>query len=490
MKKALAFILACLMLIPLFAACSGSGNDPADSGSKSGDGTTEAPETADPTILFPGMDWDGRVFGVLGIPNGPTYFGNMELWAEGYTGEAVNDAIYERNTTIEEMYNVEISVFQERNDTNTVLRDVVRSFSPDFDLAFLRQTFCGGMASEGMMYDLLTLGYADYNQPYWNRNAIDTLMLGGRVFFTTSDYELHDKIRTYIIVYNADMAENFSLGDLQTIAEEGKWTIDKMTECAQQVAQDINGDGAMNAEDRFGLICGDGKDFQFYTHGMGNLIATKDENGRPYICMNTEHMNLAIDKALKLVDKKMTAFPQTDLGRYGGYDYAYDIFYNGHSLFYSDDMITLKSCAERCNFSYKVLPFPKYDEDQPNYISQPDNIGSFFCVPASAEDSDFCGFMLEVLSEISSRTTLPTFYEESCKHRYSYDERSAKMLDTIMNGIVYDIGYVYDFGALPSILGSDIVGKRQNVLARKYAIYARNAEEEIDDLMKLMASYE
>ncbi len=486
MKRIGAFILTCLMLIPL-AACGEAGKTPetTDTGTKATE-TTAAPETAAPDVLFPGVDWNGRTFSVLAKENTIYNFGNKEIYAEDYTGEPLNDAVYERNMKIEETYGVTIA-YTERPQPDDTLRQTVRSMDSAFDLSFNWQSTIGKLAGEGLMYNLLDLAYVDYSQPYWNEDANDALSLGGLLFFTTSDYEIHDKLRSYIVICNGDMAVNFGLGDLQDVADAGKWTIDFMLSCCEAVAQDVNNDGKMKADDVFGLIGGDLKDVGMFTLSMGNKIVDKDDEGKLYISMYTDRMLDSIDKILDLFDKSTSAWPG-DLERYSGsenlWDYAANIFYGGSALFTSQNMVVLESCSELCDFDYKVLPMPKYDEAQEKYMTQPDNIALLFGVPLTVEDPDFCGFMLEVLSEASTETTLRTYYEMGCKHRHVNDERSARMLDTIMDGLTYDIGFVYNLGELRNIICDTIPSRRDNVLPVQYAKYEDWALEDIENLMK------
>jgi hypothetical protein len=77
--------------------------------------------------------------------------------------------------------------------------------------------------------------------------------------------------------------------------------------------------------------------------------------------------------------------------------------------------------------------------------------------------------MLEALSAESSYTTLPAYYEVSCKTKYTYDKESAEMLDIIFNGITYDLGAIYDWGQINTLLKDTIPKKKENIFSSEYA---------------------
>ena len=473
---------ALLFAAMLLCACSND-TTPSTDGTA---GQTEAPavETEELWSSLPNMDWDGRVFHVLGKETSNASFNTFEVYAESTNGEILNDTIFERNTTIENKYNVKIG-YTAVEDTSAELRKVVMANEDTYDLSFNWTVDIGSLAADGLMYNLNNLKYVDFSQPWWNQDANETLTIAGQLYFTTSDFLLHDKLRSYIIIYNADLAVAHQLEDLQTIAEEGRWTIDMMNTLGRQVASDLNNDGKMSNEDRFSLIGGATKDMAMFAASLGNKIVSKDENGDLYISMNTEHMVNSIDKIHALYDKSYSAYPE-DFSKYDSadfYNYGYNIFYSGNSLFYAAVLNGMKSCSSKCNFDYKALLMPKFDEQQEKYLTQPDDITLLFNVPASVSDPDFCGFMLEALSYISSDTTLPTYYEVCCKNKYTYDERSMKLLDIAMQGVTYDIGFIWNLGGLRDILKDNYATSRKNNFASAFEKREKSALASMEELV-------
>ena len=110
-------------------------------------------------------------------------------------------------------------------------------------------------------------------------------------------------------------------------------------------------------------------------------------------------------------------------------------------------------------------------------------------IPVTNNDTGFAGFMLEALSAESTYTTLPAYYEVSCKTKYTYDAESAEMLDIIFSGIVYDLGAIYNWGGMNTLLSDTIQKKKENIFSSEYAKRENGAladmQKTIDEFLSL-----
>jgi len=107
---------------------------------------------------------------------------------------------------------------------------------------------------------------------------------------------------------------------------------------------------------------------------------------------------------------------------------------------------TFNSCYTHftdLDFTYGMLPFPKYDEAQERYLTVPEYDFSVYGVPVTLpmEDYEFVGIVMEAMCAESWKTVTPAYYDEALKGRYSADPTTAEMIDLIMDGRVFDWGY-------------------------------------------------
>lgn len=153
-KRAGALILAALMLTGQLAMTSCSDNaDTADSdaknssesnssetegGSESGETTETETETEDESLkddLPTDMkDYDGYEYTVLSydFPSGSIAWKVVDICSEGITGERVNDAVFERNSKLEDRFGVKVAQ-NLQSDTAKYAKQSAMA-SDDFDL--------------------------------------------------------------------------------------------------------------------------------------------------------------------------------------------------------------------------------------------------------------------------------------------------------------------------------------------------------------------
>ena len=480
LKRPISLMLLAIVLASTTLPSCGGESDVQESGTT--DTTQQTVETN--ALTGSGLevrDWGGKTFNVMTSKPGSDghSFRNFEVYATEENGDIVNDAVYRRNMTLETLLNVNITETPISTElTGDDIRQAVLAGDQMYDLAFARSYEIGKLALEGNLYDMNQLEYVDYTKDWWDKLVIENAEVEGKLFFASSAFDLHAKKRTYMLLYNTDLAAKYQIGNIADLVREGKWTIDKEIEYVKLVSSDLNGDSKMDLDDQYGLVLGDMKDLQYYFVAAGGKIAKKDENGKIQLTMNNDRTIQLIDKYLELSGKNYTVSPN----RFGSYDDSYAVFWNGRALFYDGILSSVESASSRATFDYKALPLPKLDEEQSQYYTMMDNIGLLFCVPVNAPDPEFTGYMLEALSYVSDSTTLPTYYEKCCKIKSVYDEDSAEMIDIAMSGQICDIGFLYDIGGLAGILNSQIPSGTKNNFVSLYAAREEKAKQKIADI--------
>ena len=89
---------------------------------------------------------------------------------------------------------------------------------------------------------------------------------------------------------------------------------------------------------------------------------------------------------------------------------------------------------------FGILPIPKGDKSQKNYISSTGTWGaSNVFVPKSAKDVEMSDVMLEALASLGYKYIKPAYYDMILKSRATYDYASKGMIDIIFETKRYDI---------------------------------------------------
>ncbi len=495
MRRILTAALALLMAAAAFASCGDTATTPVDT---NGD-TAPQTETADETeaVLradLPDKDWGGRTFMVLGREH-PTYtqFNNFEVWTEKEVGEVVNDAVFRRNSIIEEKYNVEIAQVLDEFPEK-LLQQSASAGDHLYDLAFIGLSNIGPCIQNGYFYDLYDVEHIDFSKPWWNPEVNEAVSMCGKLYATTSDFSLLDKSRAYIMMYNIDLAERLEIPDLVQTVRDGKWTVDVMLSYVKDLGGDLDGDGKMGGEfDSFGLVMDSYNSFMTFVYGMDVQSVTKDKDDKPVITMNNDRMVNAVERVVELTCDPSYALFCDDFKDKTAEDYwgtSGRAFYSERALFSTCFPHVLKSASEKAEFDYGVLPMPKYDEAQEKHYTYADIFCMMMGIPVTSAEPEFSGFMLEALSAASTNTTLTAYYDVSCKTKYSYNPETGEMLDLIFDGIYYDPAMIYSIGKLRELLSVDLPKKKSNIFVSQYTKYEKGAQRALDKLVEAIENLE
>lgn len=476
-KRTLCLALALLTVLPLLFACKKKGDTDGD-GSKEDSVTTLAPAGDE----LPDTDWMGRTFRVLGRDGGAyTMFTNFEIYSESVSKEVVPNAVWERNNALKEKYNFDISQKLEKDVAGKAQLGYAAG-EDNYDLVLYQITKVQAHAQTGYLADLNLVPYLNFDKDCWNAYANKQLTMVGKLYYTVSDFLLSDKNRTYINVYNRELARQENLGYLEDLVTAGKWTLEEAKRLSTLVTKEVNGDNKHTEEDAFGLVMDSYNAFVAFSYGGGLRLSSINKEGEVALNKVTTKTADIISKVIDLTCNTEQAMFCND---YNNWSIANEVFYAERALISTTfPSVFETSLKEKCEFEFGILPFPKYDENQTNYYTIPDSTNSvLFAIPVANQDLNFAGFCLEALSEASTETTLNAFYEVKCKLQDSYDLRCAQMLDLIFANVVYDVVLVGDFGGLASLLKSDLPSKKMNLYASMHKVRSSAAQVEIDKLI-------
>ena len=111
--------------------------------------------------------------------------------------------------------------------------------------------------------------------------------------------------------------------------------------------------------------------------------------------------------------------------------------------------------ATMCNFIYSteyirdmdsdygIIPIPKYDHEQTNYITQLGTSTSMQFVPITTTNVELTSKVMECLAYFGYIEVSPKYYEVALKTKYASDSNMQEMLDLVRNTATIDFLYVY-----------------------------------------------
>ena len=485
MKKYITLLLLAAMLL---ASCGQAGETETTAAPVDGETTAAEtePETEDPyRDTVEAEDFGGRVFNLLLRDEGSEISWSIfDAVAEEATGEGINDAIYNRNLTINEKYNVEITGEMNKNSLNT-LNNSVKAGDSTYDAAFLNTYDSGSAAQAGSLMDYGLLPDIDTAKPYWDQRCISDLSIGNKVYFLTGDISTIDKKATWILMFNKSLIADFDLESPYDVVNEGRWTIDKFQEMSADVSSDLNGDGQWTKEDQYGLATTpDTVHGLFYS--CGGTYIQKDENDLPVFDMDIELCTTILETTGIILSNKENTLLTTNIT--GSANVITDIrncFIEGRALFYGEVMFHVAGLREMAD-DFGIIPMPKLNEAQEDYVTYTNPAGPMLVVPMTTADPVCTGKVLESLASESHYTLTPAYYDIALKGKYARDTDSAAMLDIIFANRVYDLTQAYGWGTMPTSF-KDLAIKGSTDLASLVASRQKNFDSAIE---KFVSAFE
>ena len=460
LKRIMAMLIALLMLVPTLASC--SDNTPAETKettaqqetaqtAESTDASADESETEEERIkpnIPESADFGGDDITFLHWYNTAwteTVRQSRDIYAEGITGEAINDAVYNRNVKIEDAYKVKIALqLEQSTDIASMVGQQVTSGDNTFDVVYQLLSAAPALIQKSYFHNLFNVPNIDLEKPWWDQNSISSLSTMGILPLVSTSINVNDKDATAALAFNKTIASNNQLEDLYTLVREGKWTYDKLTEMAEATYNDSNGDGTMTPDDVYGFLGGRDVIDSLY-HGSGSQFITKNENDEFVFTFGTERDVDVISKGIDIVNS-VWYFNHHAWKDQSDILYR-QIFETGHGLFFwmrLDDVTNMRAG----DADFGIIPIPKYEEAQDKYyslVSQHTTGLMSIPITCAGDELSMVGMVLEALAAESHYTLIPEYIETSLKTKNSRDAESADMLDIILGNRVFDPMNVYSF---------------------------------------------
>ena len=494
-KRILSVILALLMIIPALAACSENKAEPenapaADPNTPSVEEVT--PDNDELSALeqrqlipdnLPDVKYDGRDY-LVETENRKVY----EILSEELTGEACNDAVYNRNLLLEKRFDVHIGVIEHETPYNEIVTAVTAG-THDYDIAGFINFLTLTPVSARVLYNWLDIPRVDLNQPWHNKLANDGATINNRLYVINSDLSISTLLYTYGMFFNYNIMEQYgySSADLYDIVFEGKWTVDRMTEITSGIWQDVNGDGKHDAGDIHGYAVINGS---INTHDV--WLAALDLSPLLVIRAQDDYeVRFFGDRTVTALEKVNYLYHNCEgtlFDNSGDWRNIPKYFSEGKvamtQLYFGE---TTESLSEMQD-TYGILPLPKLDETQDGYYTNCWDQFTVFAVPLTmpAEDGEFVGTIYEALCAESYKTVFPAYYDVALKSRYSAEPATAEIIDIIMAG--RNLDFTFQFGSklmdLPYLFRTMVVANDNNVASR-YTKSKKAMNKNVENFLKI-----
>lgn len=428
-------LLAALLLFSSMTSC-GSDTTETTTNTNVTDTDTAESETDDGLYVadyLPDVTYDGYEYRIYDYDEYPSDI-------EEPSGNIIDDAIYKRNMLIEEQYDIKFTTdrraYTKYEEVSVVVRNSAMAQSDDFDLACVSQRNGYNHVLAGECPAGSQMPMTDMTKPWHNQIMAESLTINGVTILDYTAMEVNPG--GYGIIFNKKLIEDFGMDNPYDLVDEGTWVYDTFYSMAEQAILDLDGDGKMTVNDRYGII-GEWDRFVEIAYRGSGLKTVEMENGIPTISMS----EALVDVFTRFVQyRDLTGSVFDTFAQFGtaeaSRDEGFGMFKQGLSLFTTGGPSRLTTMGDM-EEDYGIVPYPKWTEEQEIYYSCMDG-GRIYLPLSCSTDLERVCVIKEALAVGTLNYYYPAYYEDAIQNRYVRDTDSVRMLEIITNGIYMDLG--------------------------------------------------
>ena len=482
MKRILVMLMCGILLLSVLVGCANSGEQEQESttGGESEETHWISPE------LSATEDFDGNTLTLL-------VNREMDAGSDEASSDPLEDALYRRNDKLEATYGITINTLLETEYTviSSKVSTDVSSGNGEYDIVYQHMVNSAtNLATNGLLVDLGDLEYVEFDQTWWDQDAREGFTIGDHQFLTVGDLLPHTMLYSACIAFNKNHFDDQSLEYPYALARDGVWTLDELNALTKDQTKDVNGDGKIEYKnDYYGMTSWHLAGPHNFFYGSGATFFAKDSDNYPVYSVDQ-------DKIQNIYDKVYTTFITNNSLYVTDISIAaepYKVFTEGRALFVSCSLTTIANTEygfKDMTDEYGVLPQPKYDTEQKDYMSFVNGAASVVVVPKSLSDErlSFVGYMLEALASSSYYMVTDTLYDKVAKSKNVRDPESAEMVDIIIRNRVFDFGYAHFFSKgypCAVLFQSCLDGKNDSVTSAIKRVKETTMNKEIHKILEV-----
>lgn len=444
-KKSLAFILAALLLMPAFTACSEAKKQNTGTSANTqaapvtGEEDTDTAETQIPLGLPHDLTFDGTEVTVLGWQT----YEDIEFDAEELNGEVVHDAVMDRNTAVEDNLDIKLTFLEEGGRYGdsawmALVSNSNISFDGAYDIVAGHSVNIGSLTYSGQFLNMLDYEYLDFDMPWWRASLTEKATIQNKLYFATGDISPSAIGRSQGVFFNSEMLEIYQLEDPYELVMSGEWTFDKMTEMATGTYSDVNANGESDEADQFGFVI---DSVQVQAIGLSAGIFSMESDAEGMLTISPDYNS---ERTVSLIEKWSNFLHNSTDTSFIKISDDTTIFREGRALFYAFPLAIISSELRSLEFDVGFVPYPKFDEQQENYVVCTSNAYSLWAIPLGVKNPEMSAAVLENMAYEGYIQITPAIFETAYKVKYNTTESTlqSEVFDIVRENLVFDIGRI------------------------------------------------
>lgn len=482
-----AVILFSALLLNACGEASDGGKTAQTDDAQTGAVTEAVTEKADLVAeAFSGYDYGGYEFRILAMSPGQHFYKKIgpeanEVYYEYDSGDILDSALYQRNVLTEDLLNIKILPVWggNNNEINPFASKAILAGDDAFDCMLAALAYNMTLAGDGQLVDFHTIESLHIDNPWWDHEIAENFSIYNKLYVLTGHYNIFDDYAVPVIFYNKKVSGDLDLEDPYEVAKRGEWTLEYMMRNAALATADLDGDGKMTIDDKWGYLDNSGAVIHMQG-GMDFTFVEKDENGAFQLTMGSDY----VVSAVECIYNNLVMSDSVYMGLNAD---CVTCFSADRGMYYYE----LLGCINEfrnMESDFGVAPLPKYDVSQKRYTGTINNIWcTALSVPTTQKDLDRTGIILDVLGGYSTDTVHTVLYELVLGEKLVRNPESVEMINLVFNSKTYDLANGFSWASGIDPLFSGMTKKSGFQYVSKYEKAKKGIRSKLDKFLESFA---
>lgn len=445
MKRYISLVCLFALLGTLMQSCSQSAGTPSETGSTSSDS-----ELIEDEYDYPELKLDQKEINILNSESVWEIY--MDIDFDAVSGETLNDAVYNRNRAIENMFDCRLVVenYASGGDFNSYTNQAYNMILADedkYEVMYLKPAAKLELVTGEMLYDLRSLEALALDSECWDKVVSKSAEIDGKLYFTSGCLQLMPFETSWCLFFNESLFEKNQIDYPYELVRSGDWTLDKMTELCKANCS-LNGDEDYSYRQGGNSVYG----ISSHTNAVSCMLFgagiryASNECGELKYSLTGERFYDAVEKISSLTSSEGAYFRASNTdwdAEKGGYIYT---FANNRAFFLTGQIKTANQLRDM-EAEFGILPFPKLDDSDEEYYTYITSNNLMLTIPVTNSMPEETAAIIDALTYYSYKNILPIYYENKVEQKGLRNDASIDMLDYIRSGRGIDIADYFSFNS-------------------------------------------
>ena len=352
------------------------------------------------------------------------------LFSEGDGSTILSEAVYFRQTTVEQRYNIHLE-FLIASDSELTNRIQTSSLAGEFeyDVAGIRGNNMVTLATNSMLEDWNKMDCIDLSSSWWYESARkDLAMPNGALYAMDGDITYNSLESAGVMFFNEDILSNYGINNIYEMVANGTWTMEAFLNMVK------------NTNSHQGYVTSKAQAPMLAARSTGRSVI---RNGGQYV------FNWNTEKTMSFMDDFLSALNLVTVETSGS-NAVRDIFADGNVAF-SDNNLGKINTMNDINFSLGMAPWPKADAND-EYTASVSASTTLYSIPTSTEArTKIASIIIDGFAEEGQSILLKKYYYPQVLIRYSTTSNMYDCAVLVHKFLSYDIGVMGNFSNISQL---------------------------------------